>query len=565
MGCTNSKGSQRRAGAAGDEGAGNRPLPRCFSMPIPNSCEQEKENNKFHLVSLTSTTYGNLDTNMNEEADYLPRKEEYPHGFYGNYRRNFDRSSQVAAKTWSEVNNLLSDYKPYKEFAENKNNVQEQEQEQEQEEEEEEEAETINTWELMDGLDDDSNTDQNEQKRKSLDASFSFNTVKETQQKEISLVNPDENNEENGRKPLWMHFADDSSNALFDPEVVSVFRKALDQLSPTKEGSAVSFSGTLNSFNTRDDIETPASTCSRSSRFRSNSFHRPLNKSPAKLTVFDEPRKPDSENQGFEKLRAPPGGEDRVVLYFTSLRAIRKTYEDCCNVRLILQGFRIFVDERDVSLHAEYREELQKLLGKQQITVPVLFVRGECIGGADEVMQLHEEGELDKYLEGFPVQSCIRVCDGCGDLRFVPCLTCNGSCKLYTDEDELIRCPDCNENGLISPCLCNVQNVVSMFSLHCFKIEASEPDENMTLLIFLSKRASLFASRRRESLKNSISGLICCFFLALEEDWLLPFMWKSQEWDHGQGPNKVIGEGYGVISISSRGSSSLELGLRKRV
>ena len=62
------------------------------------------------------------------------------------------------------------------------------------------------------------------------------------------------------------------------------------------------------------------------------------------------------------------------------------------------------------------------------------------------------------------------MCEACGDIRFVPCETCCGSCKIYYegDEDEneeeyvdgevgecgFQRCPDCNENGLIRCPMC---------------------------------------------------------------------------------------------------------------
>jgi hypothetical protein len=75
-------------------------------------------------------------------------------------------------------------------------------------------------------------------------------------------------------------------------------------------------------------------------------------------------------------FRAPLGVEDRVVLYFTSLRGSRKTFDNCCIVKLILYGFRVLVDERDISMHAPFRQELQDLLGKL-ITVPRLFIVGK--------------------------------------------------------------------------------------------------------------------------------------------------------------------------------------------
>ncbi|KAK9154702.1 hypothetical protein Sjap_002182 [Stephania japonica] len=144
------------------------------------------------------------------------------------------------------------------------------------------------------------------------------------------------------------------------------------------------------------------------------------------------------------------GTEDRVVVYFTSLRGIRRTYEDCCSVRMILRGFRVPVDERDISMDSAYRKELQSLNLSKIVSLPQVFIRGKHIGGAEEVRQLHESGELAKMLKGFPVRSPGSVCEGCGDARFVPCFNCNGSRKVFCEEEEqLRRCPDCNENGLI--------------------------------------------------------------------------------------------------------------------
>ncbi|KAK1423314.1 hypothetical protein QVD17_18612 [Tagetes erecta] len=53
----------------------------------------------------------------------------------------------------------------------------------------------------------------------------------------------------------------------------------------------------------------------------------------------------------------------KLILYFTSLRGVRKTYEDCCQVRTILKNFGARVVERDVSMHSGFKEELKELLG----------------------------------------------------------------------------------------------------------------------------------------------------------------------------------------------------------
>ncbi|KAA8519082.1 hypothetical protein F0562_013338 [Nyssa sinensis] len=124
-----------------------------------------------------------------------------------------------------------------------------------------------------------------------------------------------------------------------------------------------------------------------------------------------------------------PGTEDRIVVYFTSLRGIRRTFEDCYAVRMIFRGFRVMVDERDISMDSAYRKELQSVLGEKN---------------------LHEVGELAKMIKGLPIRAPGYVCEGCGDARFIPCMDCNGSRKVYDeDEDQLKRCLECNENGLI--------------------------------------------------------------------------------------------------------------------
>lgn len=149
-----------------------------------------------------------------------------------------------------------------------------------------------------------------------------------------------------------------------------------------------------------------------------------------------------------------PGTEDRVVIYFTSLRGIRKTYADCYAVRMIFKGFRVNLDERDISMDSAYRKELQSVLGEKTVSLPQIFIKGKHIGGADVVRQLNETGELAKMLKGLPIRNLKPglgyVCDGCGDMRFVPCPNCSGSRKVFDeDEEKLKRCPDCNENGLV--------------------------------------------------------------------------------------------------------------------
>ncbi|MQM02862.1 hypothetical protein Taro_035634 [Colocasia esculenta] len=159
--------------------------------------------------------------------------------------------------------------------------------------------------------------------------------------------------------------------------------------------------------------------------------------------------------RGFE-LRCPPGGEDTVVLYTTTLRGIRKTFEDCGSVRFLLGCLRVRFCERDVSMHLGYREELWRVLGDRAVP-PRLFVRGRYIGGADEVLGLHERGRLLPLLQGLPVDRPGGApCRGCGGVGFVVCGGCSGSRKMVGFVTaEAARCPSCNENGLVVCALCS--------------------------------------------------------------------------------------------------------------
>ena len=130
-----------------------------------------------------------------------------------------------------------------------------------------------------------------------------------------------------------------------------------------------------------------------------------------------------------------------VVLYTTSLRGVRRTFSDCTAVRAILRGFRVAVDERDVSMDAALRRELQALLAVRgrSFALPQLFIGGRLVGGADEVRQLNETGQLRRLLDGAAGQDPAFVCDACGGVRFVPCTGCGGGRKAFVEEDRVVH------------------------------------------------------------------------------------------------------------------------------
>ncbi|KAK4423207.1 hypothetical protein Salat_1903500 [Sesamum alatum] len=167
---------------------------------------------------------------------------------------------------------------------------------------------------------------------------------------------------------------------------------------------------------------------------------------------------------GFEMI-CPPNGENKVVVYTTTLRGVRKTFEDCNAVRLAIEGLGISFCERDISMDRGFRDELRELMkgkGSNGSIPPRVFVKGRYIGGVDEMMRIVEEGYLGRLLQGLPKVRGGYVCEGCGGVRFLPCFICNGSCKVLVDVKEdtedrsvAVRCSNCNENGLVLCPICS--------------------------------------------------------------------------------------------------------------
>ncbi|KAF8103774.1 hypothetical protein N665_0185s0046 [Sinapis alba] len=153
----------------------------------------------------------------------------------------------------------------------------------------------------------------------------------------------------------------------------------------------------------------------------------------------------------FEE-RCPPGGEESVVFYTTSLRGIRKTFDDCNMIRFLLDSFKVKYYERDVSMHMQYREELRRISAtseETEVLPPVLFVKGRCIGGAQSVLGLHERGEFRALFEGVPIAGDNTPCRRCDGFRFLMCDGCRGSRRIVSSDGSRVQCLLCNENGLI--------------------------------------------------------------------------------------------------------------------
>ncbi|KAG9459152.1 hypothetical protein H6P81_003660 [Aristolochia fimbriata] len=164
------------------------------------------------------------------------------------------------------------------------------------------------------------------------------------------------------------------------------------------------------------------------------------------------PQSSDDVLESFE-MKRPPGGENSVIIYTTTLRGIRKTFEDCNRVRSAIEAYDVRMIERDVSMHSGFKDELRVLMGGKSTRVPLVFVKGRLIGGAEEVIKLEEEGSLKLLFEGIP--PALEWCKGCGGVRFVMCMDCSGSCKILDKVGtQTVRCGRCNENGLIQCPVC---------------------------------------------------------------------------------------------------------------
>ncbi|KAL4323153.1 hypothetical protein GQ457_11G009630 [Hibiscus cannabinus] len=209
---------------------------------------------------------------------------------------------------------------------------------------------------------------------------------------------------------------------------------------PSKSPSHFSFS----SFKDIDAILKEEQQLYPQSPKRPSIFHR-VRLSTAVLRAFGH-RHPPPSSQPSVTL---PNADQRLVVYLTSLRVVRRTYEDCKTVRSILRGLRVPIDERDVSLDSSFLDELQEIIGRKSCTLPLVFIGGTCVGGAEEIKRLHECGELAKLIGGLPLLMGSGVCDLCQGLRFVLCPKCDGSHKIYSEKSGFRTCGDCNTNGLI--------------------------------------------------------------------------------------------------------------------
>ncbi|XP_041126347.1 glutaredoxin domain-containing cysteine-rich protein 1 [Polyodon spathula] len=148
----------------------------------------------------------------------------------------------------------------------------------------------------------------------------------------------------------------------------------------------------------------------------------------------------------------------RIVIYTTSFRVVRTTFERCELVRKIFQNHRVKFAEKNIALNIDYGKELEERCKRvaESPSLPVVFIDGHYLGGAEKILAMNESGDLQDLLTKIEKVQHPHECTSCGGFAFVPCSVCHGSKmsvfrNCFTDSFKALKCTSCNENGL-QPC-----------------------------------------------------------------------------------------------------------------
>lgn len=82
----------------------------------------------------------------------------------------------------------------------------------------------------------------------------------------------------------------------------------------------------------------------------------------------------------FQVSSVPEFG--RIIIYTTSLRVVRTTFERCELVRKIFQNHRVKFEEKNIALNSDYGKELDERCRKvcEVPSLPVVFIDGHYLG-----------------------------------------------------------------------------------------------------------------------------------------------------------------------------------------
>ncbi|EPS64090.1 hypothetical protein M569_10691 [Genlisea aurea] len=374
----------------------------------------KKREFSHHVVSLTSTTYGVL--NLDKPSESPPREEEGEAG----------RNSVEVKKTTSPAR--------------------------------EQPSEIINAWELMEGLEEESSFVV-PSKRTPKMGPFSREGFCRSPLKMFNQVgSPRKLKKIGGKENSPMKIAVKGCNNFRDS------KKNSPKLwsSSIIRGTGTPNSAKSDSFRFDSGVTPPSRRRSLGPLFDPellNSFEKELSAEQKIASRRSRSSHDSASILNSYKKKCPPGGESAVILYTTTLRGIRKTFEECNLARSIIESQDVQMFERDISMDSGYRQELKSLMGgggggtHKNIGVPLLFIKGRLIGGVEEILKLEDNGKLAALLEGIPPAP--PDCRSCGGIRFLMCVECNGSCKVLEEgKTKSRKCSKCNENGLIQCPFC---------------------------------------------------------------------------------------------------------------
>ena len=142
------------------------------------------------------------------------------------------------------------------------------------------------------------------------------------------------------------------------------------------------------------------------------------------------------------------GKKGKIVIYMTSLAAIRDTYTNCNMVLEIFHNHNVVYKTKDIFLHPNYKKELKERMQLKKITVPQVFINGEYIGDEKIILEMNESSQLSAKIIGFEKTEEDADCATCGAKGFIPCMWCKGSKKGWRTKFGDLECTVCNKNAL---------------------------------------------------------------------------------------------------------------------
>lgn len=102
----------------------------------------------------------------------------------------------------------------------------------------------------------------------------------------------------------------------------------------------------------------------------------------------------------------------RIVIYTTSFRVVRTTFERCQLVRKIFQNHRVKFVEKNIALDSEYGKELEercKRVGEPP-SLPVVFIDGHYLGVGSDSYSCILTSISCTFTHSFHIEMCFSGC-----------------------------------------------------------------------------------------------------------------------------------------------------------